>query len=201
MSDDVGDVDGAGAPIAEVVVEGDEVALALALADAEGDTRAEGEGDAETEGDGVGLGETVFVGVGVGDGLGADVIVKVAEAECRTVLSTKLALTVCDPEAVWPLNGLSPDLVTVHVLEVFGNDVVARKDPSHRSVTVPGHFPLVVYTMRALNDCVAGPLFGESVKERAANAASATNANANVAISARRSRRYLVVPPIWPHAK
>jgi hypothetical protein len=74
------------------------------------------------------------------------------------------------------------------MFEVFGNDVVARKDPSHRRVTVPGHLPLVVYVTRALNVVVARPLLGESIRDTAAKAGKTDDSDRSTkpAMSARR---------------
>jgi hypothetical protein len=87
-----------------------------------------------------------------------------------------------------PLNGLSPDLVTVHELEPDGAAIDARKDLSHLSVT-GGHLPLVVYVTRALNVWVAVPRFGVKVRDWAANAerdpATTTHANRAEPMSAR----------------
>jgi len=55
-----------------------------------------------------------------------------------------------------PLNGLSPERVTVQELEADGAAIVARGALSHVSV-MPGHFPLVVYVTCALNVVLAVP--------------------------------------------
>jgi hypothetical protein len=77
----------------------------------------------------------------------------------------------------------------MHVFVLFGNDVLARRNPSHLSVTaVVGQFPLVVYVTRALNVVDARPLLGESDSEVAAKAGKTDHIEnrTSPAISARR---------------
>jgi pyruvate/2-oxoglutarate dehydrogenase complex dihydrolipoamide acyltransferase (E2) component len=184
-----------------VVADGETVTvgltLALADADGEGVAEADAEGEAEAEGNGVGFGVAVFVGVGVGVGFGAAVTVNVAETECETFLSTKLARTVWPPAPRWPLGGVNPNRVAVQVDVPTNLAVPSDTTPSHENdALVVGHFPCeIVYVTRALNDCVPDPLFGVSVRERAANAGSdparTTQMNRVEPMSARRFIRGL----------
>lgn len=127
--------------------------LGRALADAD-DDETEADGDAETEGDGVGFGVAALVGVGVGPGFGA-VTVKIADVECDACLYTNVPRTKCVPAPRWPLGGLRPDFVAVHV-DLPTNDALPNETPSHENDAVGGHLPCaIVNVTRALNVCVA----------------------------------------------